>query len=130
MRRNDSNPRRLWIHERLSPRKILARFETLHDWRRHFRDSANHYRARSHEAGMKVSFVDCIFAGDTNAVARAISKVEDDPGEAADLMKQVFARTGRALIIGITGAPGAGKSSLVDKLAAFYRAKGHGLGII
>jgi len=79
---------------------------------------------------MKDSFVDRIFAGDTNAVARAISKVEDDPGEAADLMKQVFARTGRALIIGITGAPGAGKSSLVDKLAAFYRAKGERVGII
>ena len=79
---------------------------------------------------MKDSLVDRIFAGDTNAVARAISKVEDDPGEAADLMKQVFARTGRALIIGITGAPGAGKSSLVDKLAAFYRAKGERVGII
>jgi len=79
---------------------------------------------------MKDSLVDRIFAGDTNAVARAISKVEDDPGEAADLMKRVFARTGRALIIGITGAPGAGKSSLVDKLAAFYRAKGERVGII
>jgi LAO/AO transport system kinase len=79
---------------------------------------------------MKVSLVDRIFAGDTNAVARAISKVEDDPGEAADLMKLVFARTGRALIIGITGAPGAGKSSLVDKLAGFYRAKGERVGII
>ena len=79
---------------------------------------------------MKDSLVDRIFAGDPNAVARAISKVEDDPGEAADLMKQVFARTGRALIIGITGAPGAGKSSLVDKLAGFYRANGERVGII
>ncbi len=79
---------------------------------------------------MRESFVDRIFAGDTNAVARAISKVEDGAGDAADLMKQVFPHTGQALIVGITGAPGAGKSSLVDKLAAFYRAKGERVGII
>jgi len=46
------------------------------------------------------------------------------------LMKQIFPRTGRALIVGITGAPGAGKSSLVDKLAAFYRQHGDRVGII
>jgi LAO/AO transport system kinase len=79
---------------------------------------------------MKDSLVDRIFAGDANAVARAISKVEDGAGDAPDLMKQIFPRTGRALIVGITGAPGAGKSSLVDKLAAFYRAKGERVGII
>src|ERR1700694_6247122 len=45
-------------------------------------------------------------------------------------MKQIFPRTGRALIIGITGSPGAGKSSLVDKLAAFYRKGGERVGII
>jgi LAO/AO transport system kinase len=43
---------------------------------------------------------------------------------------QIFPRTGRALIVGITGAPGAGKSSLVDKLAAFYRKSGDRVGII
>src|ERR1051325_3099201 len=45
-------------------------------------------------------------------------------------MKQVFPLIGRALIIGITGSPGAGKSSLVDKLAGFYRAQGERVGII
>src|SRR2546429_2735160 len=45
-------------------------------------------------------------------------------------MKQIFPRTGRALIIGITGSPGAGKSSLVDKLAGFYRKQGERVGII
>lgn len=79
---------------------------------------------------MKDSLVDRIFAGDPNAVARAISKVEDGASEAGDLMKQIFPRTGRALIIGITGAPGAGKSSLVDKLAALYRVRGERVGII
>jgi LAO/AO transport system kinase len=79
---------------------------------------------------MSEALVDRISAGDTNAVARAISKVEDSASAASELMRQIFPRTGRALVIGITGAPGAGKSSLVDKLAAFYRAKGERVGII
>src|SRR5438876_11992233 len=64
------------------------------------------------------------------AVARAISKVEDVSPDASQLMKQVFPLTGRGLIIGITGSPGAGKSSLVDKLAGFYRRQGERVGII
>jgi len=76
------------------------------------------------------SLVDRVAAGETNAVARAISKVEDGAADVAELMKQLFPRTGRALIIGITGAPGAGKSTLVDKLAAFYRRQGDRVGII
>src|SRR5947207_15839262 len=76
------------------------------------------------------SLIDRVVAGDTNAVARAISKVEDGAADASQLMKEVFSRTGRALIIGITGAPGAGKSSLVDKLAGFYRRQGERVGII
>src|SRR6266849_4914657 len=76
------------------------------------------------------SLVDRVTAGETNAVARAISKVEDGAADVAELMKQLFPRTGRALIIGITGAPGAGKSTLVDKLAAFYRKQGERVGII
>src|SRR5690242_2016135 len=79
---------------------------------------------------MSESLVERISAGDINAVARAISKVEDSASEASGLMKEIFPRTGRALVVGITGAPGAGKSSLVDKLAAFYRAQGERVGII
>src|SRR6266480_6467495 len=76
------------------------------------------------------SVIGRITAGELNAVARAISKVEDGAADAAELMKKVFPRTGRALIVGITGAPGAGKSSLVDKLAALYRRRGERVGII
>ena len=76
------------------------------------------------------SLVNRIAAGEPNAVARAISKVEDGAADVAELMKQLFPRTGRALIVGITGAPGAGKSTLVDKLAAFYRKQGERVGII
>src|SRR6185369_4867451 len=79
---------------------------------------------------MKESLFDRIIAGDANAVARAISKVEDGAEGVSDLMKQIFPRTGRGLIIGITGAPGAGKSTLVDKLASHYRTGGERVGIV
>lgn len=71
-----------------------------------------------------------LFQGETRAVARAITRVENGAAGAADLMKRVFPRTGNALVVGITGSPGAGKSSLVDKLALFYRDRGERIGII
>jgi GTPase len=78
----------------------------------------------------QISEIDRIAAGDTRAVARAISKVEDVSADASQLMRSVFPLTGRGLIIGITGAPGAGKSSLVDKLALHYRKQGERVGIV
>src|SRR5918992_2526878 len=74
--------------------------------------------------------IDRILAGDPRAVARAISKVEDGAADAAALMRALFAHTGRGLVVGITGAPGAGKSSLVDKLAGLYRQRGERVGIV
>src|SRR3954453_19440427 len=74
--------------------------------------------------------IERVLAGEPRAVARAISKVENGGGDAAELMRAVFPHTGRGLVVGITGAPGAGKSSLVDKLAALYRRKGERVGII
>lgn len=71
-----------------------------------------------------------LFAGDPRTIARAISLVENYGAGSADLMKAVFPRTGNAKIIGITGAPGAGKSSLVDKLAMYYKEAGKRVGII
>ncbi len=76
------------------------------------------------------SLIERITAGDVRAVARAISKVEDGTEDAALLMKEVFPRTGRGLVIGITGSPGAGKSSLVDKLALLYRQRDERVGIV
>ncbi len=62
-----------------------------------------------------------VLRADARAVARAISVVENRPDAAAELLKAIFSHTGKALTIGITGSPGAGKSSLVDKLALHYR---------
>lgn len=76
------------------------------------------------------SLLQRITSGDPRAVARAISKVEDSPDDAAELMKQVFPHSGKGLVIGITGAPGAGKSSLVDKLALHYRSREERVGIV
>src|SRR4029079_10923984 len=68
--------------------------------------------------------------GEAAAVARAIYKMEDGADGAAALMKEIYQRSRGALVIGITGSPGAGKSSLVDKLALFYRPRGDRVGIV
>jgi LAO/AO transport system kinase len=69
-------------------------------------------------------------SGDTRALARAISTVENrNPGWAA-LLKALFPHTGTARVIGLTGAPGAGKSTLVDQLAKLYRKQNRTVGII
>jgi len=71
-----------------------------------------------------------VLTGEPRFVARAITLVENGGDGAADLMKQIYPRTGKAQVIGITGAPGAGKSSLVDRLAEFYKNAGEKVGIV
>jgi LAO/AO transport system kinase len=69
-------------------------------------------------------------AGDPRALARAISVVENHTPGWIELLKQLFPHTGKARTIGLTGAPGAGKSTLVDQLAKQYREQKHTIGII
>ena len=71
-----------------------------------------------------------VLKGDVRAVARAISVVEDGRPEAAALLKTLFPHAGRALILGVTGPPGAGKSTLVDRLTAHLRRQGKTVGIV
>lgn len=75
-------------------------------------------------------FNEKLLSGDIRSIARAITRVENGSENAAAIMKAVYPNTGKAMIIGITGAPGAGKSSLVDKLALYYKDKGEKVGII
>lgn len=69
-------------------------------------------------------------AGDPRAIARAISIIEDERPEAAALVREIFPHTGQAYLIGVTGPPGAGKSTLVDKLTAEVRREGESVGIL
>jgi LAO/AO transport system kinase len=73
---------------------------------------------------------DRVLAGDARAVARAISLVEDETAEGAALIGRIYPQTGRAYLIGVTGAPGGGKSTLVDRLIAEVRRAGLSVGVI
>ena len=74
--------------------------------------------------------IDDILKGDPRSIARAITLIENGGEGAAALMKAAYPHTGKAVIVGITGSPGAGKSTLVDKLALHYKDAGHRVGII
>lgn len=69
-------------------------------------------------------------SGDVRALARAISLVENDAPEAESLLAECFPFTGKALRIGVTGSPGAGKSTLVDRLARHYRQQEKTVGVV
>jgi LAO/AO transport system kinase len=71
-----------------------------------------------------------IRAGEVRAVSRAITAIEDHEPQAEELLQGIFPDTGRSFFIGVTGAPGTGKSTLVDRLAACYRGQGNRVGII
>ena len=71
-----------------------------------------------------------VCAGDVLAISRAITAIENHQPEAEELLRVVFPRTGKAYLTGITGAPGTGKSTLVDRLAAFHRRQNEAVGVI
>ncbi|WP_222920375.1 methylmalonyl Co-A mutase-associated GTPase MeaB [Natrinema sp. SYSU A 869] len=76
------------------------------------------------------SLLEALLAGEHRALARVISKIENRSQGYRDLVSALYAHTGNADVIGITGSPGAGKSTLVDKLAEEYRDRGETVGII
>jgi GTPase len=76
------------------------------------------------------SWIERLRSGDALTLARAISAVENRAPGSAELLKALFPKTGHARILGLTGAPGAGKSTLVDQLARHYRKEDRTVGII
>jgi LAO/AO transport system kinase len=76
------------------------------------------------------SFVERIRSGDVRALARAITAIENDSAQSLQVMKALFPHSGNASVIGLTGSPGAGKSTLVDQLAREYRKENKTIGIV
>lgn len=81
-------------------------------------------------AEMSTALVKQVFKSDARSIARLISIVENDMPEAHKLMAQIYPKSGRAHIIGITGPPGVGKSTIVNKLTKVFRANTKTVGII
>jgi LAO/AO transport system kinase len=71
-----------------------------------------------------------VLNGDIRAAARLMRDIDDNRPQAVDDLKQLYPRTGNAYIIGITGPPGAGKSTLVDQLTAAFRKRGKKVGVV
>ena len=71
-----------------------------------------------------------VLAGDVQAAARLISQIEDEAPDALEEMDSIYPHTGRAYIVGVTGSPGAGKSTLIDNLIGFFRKKNMSVGVI
>jgi LAO/AO transport system kinase len=76
------------------------------------------------------SLAERVLSGDVRSAARLMRDLDDRLPEAETTLRAIFPSTGRAYVIGLTGAPGAGKSSLTDKLIAHYRAAGKTVGIV
>lgn len=71
-----------------------------------------------------------LLAGNRLALSRAITAIENEYPDANDIMKELYTHTGHAYVVGITGPPGAGKSTMTDKIARAYRKKGMTVGIV
>jgi len=79
---------------------------------------------------MTDSLLDDFFRGDTRALSRVITRVENRAPDSLSILQRLFPHSGKAKVIGMTGSPGSGKSTLVDKLAAVYRNRSQSLAIV
>jgi LAO/AO transport system kinase len=79
---------------------------------------------------MSESLAASVAAGDPLALARAISLIEEGSPKGEEILAGLFPHTGRASVIGVTGPPGVGKSTLVNRLVGVYRARGRSLGVV
>jgi LAO/AO transport system kinase len=74
--------------------------------------------------------VEAALDGDRRAIARLITRVEDRHPEAQEILAMLFPRTGAAHVVGLTGAPGSGKSTLTDRLIRQVRSQGNTIGVV
>src|ERR671938_1873512 len=81
-------------------------------------------------ADRTASLAERLLAGDKRALARAISLVEDDEPEGWELVREVYPRTGSAAVVGFTGPPGAGKSTLIGALVRQRRSQGREVAVL
>jgi len=79
---------------------------------------------------MASSLTERVLAGDVRAAARLMRDLDDGLPAARRALQELHPRTGRAYVVGLTGAPGAGKSSLTDRLVAHHRAAGRTVGVV
>ncbi len=77
-----------------------------------------------------MNIAQAVLAGDKRAVARAITWVENGDPQGAGLIRQIYGKTGHAYIVGVTGSPGAGKSTLVSRIAALLASRGQNVGVL
>src|SRR5215813_13707034 len=84
----------------------------------------------SSNAPAVASWAQQVCVGNVRAMSRAITAIENHAPEAEELLRELFPHTGQAYLTGVTGAPGTGKSTLVDRLAAHYRKKQERVGVI
>ncbi|MGC8720842.1 MAG: methylmalonyl Co-A mutase-associated GTPase MeaB, partial [Thermodesulforhabdaceae bacterium] len=77
-----------------------------------------------------MEIVDQVLKGDVRAVARLLRDIDDQVPSTRSILKELYPHTGKAYVIGFTGPPGAGKSTLVDQVTAYYRRLGRTVAII
>ena len=76
------------------------------------------------------SLADRVLAGEVRAASRLMRRIDDEDPAATPDLQALFPRTGRAYVLGITGSPGAGKSTLTDRVVARFRAQGQSVGVL
>ncbi|MFC7042018.1 methylmalonyl Co-A mutase-associated GTPase MeaB [Halonotius sp. GCM10025705] len=85
---------------------------------------------REQLSATNTALLDDLLDGDQRALARVLTKIEDRTAGARDLLAALYTHAGTTPVLGITGSPGAGKSTLVDKLTDYYRERGETVGVL
>jgi LAO/AO transport system kinase len=127
------DPGRLRVHAGVPGRALLPRRQALRDRGGNERDPAHGHRPLDparRMSGRSPTIADRVWAGDVRTAARLMRNLDDGLPGARKVLRELFARPGHAFVVGITGPPGAGKSSLTDRLIALHRRAGKTVGVV